>query len=166
MIATVAQTICRYTFEFKVCKVTDIINAIGRETVLHSASFPDHSILTWQIKIGLTMQCGGLPVHSENTEIQNESFVKYDIRNIPHDFMSDNDFVQNLHETVFKLGSDAYSQNDLVLWSNRKWQKKFSCKTVKMQSSSKNKKRKIGKPWWNDNLTNAWNEMCTHEKNW
>ena len=50
--------------EFKVCKGTDIINAIGHETVLLSASFPDDSILTWQIKLGLTMQCGGLPVHS------------------------------------------------------------------------------------------------------
>ena len=57
------------------------------------------------------MQCGELPVHSENTE--NESFVKYDTRNIPHDFISDNDFVQNLDGTVFKLESDADSQNDL-----------------------------------------------------
>ena len=161
MIATVAQTICRYTSEFKVCKVTDIINAIGRETVLHSASFPDHSILTWQIKIGLTMQCGGLPVHSENTEIQNESFVKYDTRNIPHDFMSDNDFVQNLQIRKRCLLTKWFSS--LV---KQEMAKKFSCKTVKMQSSSNNKKRKIGKPWWNDNLTNAWNEMCTHEKNW
>ena len=43
--------------ELKVCKVTDIIKAIGLETVLHLASFLDHSILTWQIKIGFTMQC-------------------------------------------------------------------------------------------------------------
>ena len=98
------------------------------------------------------MQCGGLPVHSENTE--NESFIKYDTRNIPRDFMSDNDLLQNLHETFFKLESDADSQNDLdnaytefSTLLKQEMAKKLSCKTVKMQSSSNNKKRKIGKPW-------------------
>ena len=49
-------------------------------------------------------------MHSENTE--NEPFVKYDTRNIPHNFMSDDDFVQTLHKTVFKLESNDDSQND------------------------------------------------------
>ena len=90
--------------------------------------------------------------YSENTE--NESFIKYDTRNIPHDFMSDNDFVQNLHETVFKLERDADSQNDIdnaytefSTLLKQEMAKKLSCKTVKMQSSSNNKNRKISKPW-------------------
>ena len=60
--------------------------------------------------------------------------------------MSDNDFVQNLHKTVFKLESNANSQNHLdnaytefSTLLKQEMTKKLSCKRVKMQSSCNNK---------------------------
>ena len=29
-----------------------------------------------------------------------------------------------------------------------------------------NKRRKMKKPWWNDNLTVLWNEVCAAERIW
>ena len=29
-----------------------------------------------------------------------------------------------------------------------------------------NKKKRTRKPWWNDELTQFWNDLCTHEKAW
>ena len=29
-----------------------------------------------------------------------------------------------------------------------------------------NKRRKIGKPWWSDRLTNLWNDVCIAERSW
>ena len=159
--------------DFKVCKVTDVINEIGHETVLHSASFPDHSISTWQIKLDLTVMSNESTRISEN--LDNKTFVKYDTKNIPDDFMSNDNFIQKLHETVFKLESDANSQNDLdkayaefSTLIRQEMTEKLDSKTIKMQNSSNNKKRKIAEPWWNDDydLTAAWNEMCMDEKNW
>ena len=37
------------------------------------------------------------------------------------------------------------------------------CK-VTIGNPSSNKRRKIGKPWWNENLTTLWNELCEAEK--
>ena len=41
---------------------------------------------------------------------------------------------------------------------------KLNPKKVKLQSGISNKKRRIRKPWWTENLTSIWNELCLHEK--
>ncbi len=35
-----------------------------------------------------------------------------------------------------------------------------------MLSSSNNKKRRAGKPWWNDELSRLWNNVCMAEKDY
>jgi hypothetical protein len=39
-------------------------------------------------------------------------------------------------------------------------------RNVKILTGCNNKKRKMVKPWWNDKLTQAWIDMCVHEKQW
>ncbi len=36
-------------------------------------------------------------------------------------------------------------------------------KTISFESCVNNKKRRIGKPWWNSELTHAWNHVCICE---
>ena len=79
-----------------------------------------------------------------------------------------------LHDTVFRLESDVNSQNDLDYAYNefstllkQEMTQKLECKTVKVHfSGTNNKRHKISKPWWNSDLTKAWNELCTPEKGW
>ena len=39
-------------------------------------------------------------------------------------------------------------------------------KHVKPSNSCENKRRKVGKPWWSEELTDTWNDMCDYEKQW
>ena len=41
---------------------------------------------------------------------------------------------------------------------------KMTHRTVKIQPSGNNKKRKVNKPWWSDSLSELWNEQCKAEK--
>ena len=49
----------------------------------------------------------------------------------------------------------------------------FTSETIGIITCSKtitvgirNKKRRPGKPWWSDNLSNKWSEMCKAEREW
>jgi hypothetical protein len=44
---------------------------------------------------------------------------------------------------------------------------KLTSKSYVLRSSDlSNKKKRPGKPWWNDTLSKMWNEVCTAEKAW
>ena len=43
---------------------------------------------------------------------------------------------------------------------------KLEYKKVNILFSKDNKKRRIGKPWWNEQLSNLWNSQCKAEKDW
>ena len=38
--------------------------------------------------------------------------------------------------------------------------------SLKLQDSGLNKKRHSRKPWWTDELSRQWNNMCSAETNW
>ena len=42
--------------------------------------------------------------------------------------------------------------------------RKVSYKNIKNQERLNNKKRKMEKPWWSEELTDIWNELCLQEK--
>ena len=87
--------------DFNVHKVADIINEVGHGSILFSSSFPDHSILTWKIDFGYMASFSNL---SESHKTQpNESFIKFDTRNIPDGFLADVCIIRQLHETVIRL---------------------------------------------------------------
>ena len=123
-----------------------------------------------QIDLGFLAHCSGVTKVSEN--VANETLVKYNTRNIPTDFMSGNNFIRQLHDTVLRLESGVNTQNDLDYAYNefstllkQEMTQKLECKTVKVHfSRTNNKRRKISKPWWNSDLTKTWNELCTPEK--
>ena len=35
-----------------------------------------------------------------------------------------------------------------------------------MKTVMNNKKRRVGKPWWNEELTELWNVVCDDERKW
>ena len=39
-------------------------------------------------------------------------------------------------------------------------------RTIKVSWGADNKKRRIKKPWWNDQLSEQWNKTCDAEKIW
>ncbi len=41
---------------------------------------------------------------------------------------------------------------------------KLKSRTITIDSCNSNKKRRIRKPWWNNDLSLVWNTVCTYEK--
>ncbi len=98
---------------------------------------------------------------------QNE--VKYNVKNIPNDFFSS----ENSRNVLLKLIADQElaieSQNNV----NRYYNELVECIFNEMNTylpkiygcGSKNQKRfKVKKPYWNENLKQLWSIMCTNEK--
>ena len=37
---------------------------------------------------------------------------------------------------------------------------------VLLSSATQTKKKRLKKPWWNEELSDLWNDMCTEERKW
>ena len=53
---------------------------------------------------------------------------------------------------------------DFVTTVKNEMSNKLGSKDVVLNSSSNNKKRKFKKPWWTQDLSHIWNELCKVEK--
>ena len=148
--------------DFSVIRVSDLINLAGVQCL---SSIPDHSVLTWKF----TFQ---RPRTETSEDLSKNSSCKYKVDNLPVDFMADEEFIRNIHDCVFKLEASMRSQTDiddsyqsLCSVIKTEMESKLPCKTISY-SQLNNKKRRVGKPWWNDNLTVLWNGACAAEKVW
>ncbi|XP_053391650.1 uncharacterized protein LOC128554398 [Mercenaria mercenaria] len=100
---------------------------------------------------------------------ESSSHTVYERKNIPVDFMNSNYTV--LQNFISKLEMEESNQRDLNDVYDQfcdcvktEMKSKLAHKTVNVSVSGNNKKRKIKKPWWNDELTELWNNSCRAEK--
>lgn len=136
-----------------------------------SASFPDHSLLSWKLDLG-TYDDDIVDNNEDNIVFNNEeSYMKFNVKTIPSDFMTDASVCQQLHARILELESSNRSQGELDKAYKRlctiivdEMKLKLPYKYINAPSSNSNKKKRVRKPWWNEELTIAWNEMCKHEK--
>ena len=159
--------------EFKVTRATETINLVGHESILASAAFPDHSVLSWKIDMGESSETPLTENRHIHVNTESAQF-KANVKNLPPDFMCSVEVVTQLLDTVFKLESSMRSQNDvdkaytdLCTIITSEMIDKLETKPVRINFSQKNnKRRKVGKPWWSESLTVNWNELCDREKQW
>ena len=112
--------------------------------------------------------------NEDNTVFNNkESHMKFNVKAIPSDFMTGASVCQQLHATVLVIESNNRSQGELVQVYNSlctiivdEMRLKLPYKYINASSNNSNKKERVRKPWWNEELTNAWNEMRKYEKDW
>ena len=149
--------------EFSVKRVTDLINSCGVISSVASSALPDHSLLMWSIKLEYGFTSSQFPESSHIT--------KFDVTNVPNDFMLDAETLYNVNQAIDKLERGFQTQSDLDDVYND-W-----CCIVKSSmynnltsrviiSGLNNKKRRPGKPWWSEKLTDLWNTVCLAEKTW
>lgn len=148
---------------FKECHIyrsSELVNRTGVAPV----SVPDHSFITWSINLTCSVSDYSANDQSENT------FVKYDVKTIPNNFLQDPKLISDLHNTVFNLESSSRTQQDidnsykdLCELIKHDMSEKLHKRIIILNSASSNKRRKVGKPWWDDNLTILWNKVCSAE---
>lgn len=88
--------------------------------------------------------------------------------------MQSHDSQIRLNETILRLENSNKLQNDLnTMYSsfvrNVKFEmneKLYSRRICLSDSVSSNKKCRLKKPWWTDELSQQWNNMCAAEKDW
>jgi len=155
--------------DFKVVRATDLITKTGLNmTGLDVRSIPDHSLLYCELHISPSLSSLDTS-HASKTE-----FIKYDVKNMPDGFCYSDKIVDRDTETINSLESHEVSQLNInKVYDNfcsivgEEMKQKLKSKVIVISNSiNMNKKKRIKKPWWNDNLTYLFNDMCYTEKIW
>lgn len=151
--------------DFEVVLTSQLINTSGDIRVLAPTCIPDHSLLSWNI-VSDTSSYYTKDISNEGT-----SYDRFDLSNVNNYFMNSHSAVLQINNVIQKLEQGFRSQNDIDLvyedWCNvvkQNMYKDIPFKTIK--SGCRNKKRKPGKSWWSENLTNLWSNLCILEGKW
>ena len=118
--------------EFKVTRVTDLVNLLNHNNVLAPSGLPDHSILSWNIK------CNFYYDKTDNEPSEVESICdKFNVSNIPHIFLSDIDILSSVNTAIADLEGSLRTQDDIDIafngWCNivkGEMYDKLPCKSV------------------------------------
>ena len=127
---------------------------------------PDHSILSWNIKFDFYYD-------KKDYEPSQVELIckKFNVTNVPHDFLSDINILSSVNTTIVDLEGSYRTQADIdVAYTGYcnlvkdEMDYRLPCKPV--MSGLRNKKRRPGKPWWSETLSDLWNSVCLTEKDW
>ena len=151
---------------FEVIRSRDIVNRCINIDSLENHKILDHSILTWTLCLNTEIKS------NQNGNGEPYFYKKYDCSSVPIDFMTGSDTLQRTDNLVHEMEAYQNQQHHLDLIYDR------FCKGVKSQMDSQlnrrtiilngnsNKKRRIQKPLWNEELSKLWNDLCITEKQW
>ena len=129
---------------------------------------PDHSLLAWTIP--LTNNVNG--DHRTSIHMQNEqsrvSRTAYNLSKIPENFLNHESSIPLITDTIRKIEQSLSQANDVSL-AYRSFTDMLSLEMDKKLP----KKNSIAfvtcpkyKPYWNDELQNAWDKVCSKERSW
>ncbi|KAJ8305823.1 hypothetical protein KUTeg_016368 [Tegillarca granosa] len=158
-----------FTEQYKpVIRALDLVKKSGFNIGVESRLVPDHSLLKWSIEIGPI-----LPSIPSDVTVPQIQIEKFDVKEIPTDFLITGEVQSQLDEAISTLEMQQHAQGDIdnsyQIFLNtikREMNNKLTSKTYTMFSGSVNKRKRIKKAWWTDNLTQLWNEMCVAESKW
>lgn len=75
------------------------------------SSVPDLSILSWKLDISGLNSCNETSNNSDRSLIS-VSYEKFNLRNLPENFMKNDQVMNQLHDAVFNLGKRLRCQHD------------------------------------------------------
>ena len=88
---------------------------------------------------------------------------------IPVNFLIDRQ--EEIKHLINKIETEMHNQseadqcfNDFTNLVRQKMYRKVQYKNIKLKEGVNNKKRIVKKPWWSEELTVLWNELCLKEK--
>ena len=151
---------------FKVFRPSDVFNPTNG---VESKLIPDHSIIACEY----TLQGLGSATQDGVTNSTLErKFKKFNLSNIPLNFCAEDETRQVL-EALIENECDNYNQSrinniydEFCSVVKNEMQAKLPHKDISIKLGQSNKRRRLQKPWWNDELQILWNNMCDSEKAW
>ncbi|CAG2184688.1 unnamed protein product [Mytilus edulis] len=170
------ESLCHYN-NFKVIRASVLCNKSAQPGSFRANHIPDHSVLCWEFETNfdnINEICSIDLSHSAHNSVkqQNNTYVSYDVKNIPNDWMTNNDILDKINMCIDNIQCSKGRQfevdklyNNFVEILHSEMNDKLETK-VKVLNSTNNRKRRIKKPWWNDKLTNKWNIVCTAKRDY
>ena len=105
-------------------------------------------------------------MNSNDDNCQCEVRMKYDVSNVPEEFMRTEAVQQKIQSICDNIESgdldDIYGQ----FCSTVQQEMKQHLPCIKIRKPDCNKKRRVKKPWWNDELSKLWNDYVAAERKW
>jgi len=156
---------------FQVIRATELITQCGIVgSDVAPTSIPDHSCLMWNIQISTTET----PSSSSVTPDPNEPVrIKYDVSSVPASFLCDPGILAAVNDCIITLESGYRLQSDIDgVYSNfcsvvrTEMHSKLKHRKIGVSHGLSNKRRRVGKPWWSDELSLMWNAVCESENAW
>ncbi|VDI64972.1 Hypothetical predicted protein [Mytilus galloprovincialis] len=156
---------------FEVIRAQQLIDSIFKIGEYEPKHISNHSLSCWTFS---TPVCLNDKVASDDKlHTEPNKSTKFDTRNIPNEWMADVEIVGKLNQFIQNLKLSGINQkeldnkyNDLVTIIHDEMNSKLTRRKVGHLNGLNNKRRKLKKPWWNDNLTALWNEVCEAERKW
>ncbi|CAG2253657.1 unnamed protein product [Mytilus edulis] len=127
------------------------------------------TLLTWEItlKFSQSNKNAAQPKNNRKTK------TKYDIKNIPEDWLSSEAALNDINIIIQNLEISNVTQDKInnmydafVNVIKTEMSTKLSSKVIVLSDGVNNKRRRCKKPWWSEELTELWNDVCASEKIW
>ena len=114
-------------------------------------------------------------VTNENgSGIDARKFTVYNRKNIPSTFLADPEtfFSENNYKIDDLQASQDIQSNIDEVYSGfcdkmkQEMDALLNPRTIILNPSAHNKRKRIKKPWWNEKLSKMWKDVCTEERKW
>lgn len=154
---------------FKVTRVTSLAQSIDAAGIYDLRTIlPDHSLLTWKINLNFSYS----EAEQVRANIQRTRKIKHNTQNLPRDWLNSDCVISEIDRVIRNLEESDYTQDNIdhmyenfVAVVKTEMSQRLPSQIVLIDGLS-NKHRRCKKPWWNDDLTSLWNEVCSAEKIW
>ena len=154
--------------EFNVTRALDLFeNSNCRSLVEPNTKLPDHSILHWSMTLP-----GNNVTDAGNKTSQTREWKRFDLSSIPQTFLSDNDSSSKIRETLIRIDNPNVAQNDLdkcyedfVETVMNTLESEVPFRVIKT-NGHQHSGRHTRKSWWNEELSQLWNNVVKCERAW
>ena len=152
--------------DFTVHRVDDMFRQSGlMGTVENPAQIlPDHNLLTWSIDISaFTPEV--VRTNALATSVPLVQTVRFNCSDVPNNFMASSENLRLLQICICRLEQGIYAQTDIDDSYNmfcgaikNEMGENLPHRTISFADGSSARRRKIKKPYWNENLTALWSD--------
>ncbi len=161
--------------DFKVLLTSDVINMFDLQNMINTrCKPPDHAIITCNIRVMHNMLYSNDDNHDNNCSNvkvvtdQASSHRRYCFNNVPCDFMNNSIWNACIQRLITECENVQNQQNEIDSLYNR-FCDVLTCEMDEYlkysDASGKCRKRlKLHKPYWTDELTDLWKDMCHKER--
>lgn len=148
---------------FEVCLMSELVNELQMQG---NSKIPDHSLLLWSVPLSSS---GSIVNDGTSSLNEQTSRTVYNTSTMPTTFLNGADAVEVINDTIKKIEHNLHQEQDVnsayntftsLLWSE------MEQTLPKKRPPSTSHAKSMYKPYWSEDLQNAWDVVCGTERLW